>query len=131
VDALRAAPSGLRCVLVGALSHWITVVRRLWIGWHEWLRVTSVQTRSRVTRVPRQVANKPPGAGAVEVVLLDSNNAPVLGKSDDQLRALAAARSASRLGDPWPAWREELCRLSCAALGLGRIVVSETEAPKC
>lgn len=70
-DAFAANPGPChRCIIVGALSHWITVV---------------------VNKVP--VAG---GASALEVLLFDSNNTPVLGVSDAQLAEIAAAKGEER-----------------------------------
>merc|ERR1719498_995072 len=63
-----------RCIIVGALSHWITVV---------------------VNKVPAA-----DGVAALEVLLFDSNNTPVLGASDLQLAEIAAAKAEERGWSP-------------------------------
>jgi hypothetical protein len=63
-----------RCVIVGALSHWVTVV------------INKVPTGDQAT--------------AVEVLLFDSNNTPVLGASESQLAKIAAAKAEERGWDP-------------------------------
>ena len=74
-DAFVANPGPChRCIIVGALSHWVTVV-----------------------------INKVPTAGGtteVEVLLFDSNNTPVLGATDAQLAEIAAAKAGERGWDP-------------------------------
>merc|ERR1719498_47372 len=74
-DSFVASPGPChRCIIVGALSHWITIV------------VNKVPTAS--------------GATAVEVLLFDSNNTPVLGASEAQLAEIAAAKAQERGWDP-------------------------------
>jgi hypothetical protein len=63
-----------RCVIVGALSHWVNVV---------------------INKVPTGG-----GATAMEVLLFDSNNTPVLGANETELAEIAAAKAEERGWDP-------------------------------
>ena len=74
-DAFVASPGPChRCIIVGALSHWVTVV------------INKVPTAGEATEV--------------EVLLFDSNNTPVLGATDARLAEIAATKAEERGWDP-------------------------------
>ena len=90
-DDFVAAPGPChRCVIVGALSHWVAVV----------LNKVPLQSSSGSSGDGGGETTPAAAATALEVLLFDSNNTPVLGVSDEQLAEIAAAKAEERGWDP-------------------------------
>merc|ERR1719152_812022 len=85
-DAFVAAPTAHRAVIVGALSHWVTIT------------FTKAAGGAGVgdTAGGASDASTPPSPSQLEVLLWDSNDVPVLGLTAAALEATAGRRARER-----------------------------------